>query len=313
MQLDKPSIVFLLGPTASGKTALAMEWIRAGKPFEIISVDSAMVYRGLNIGTGKPSSSELSQFPHHLIDIREPFESYSAANFRTDALKIIPEIIARGKTPLLVGGTLLYVRALQQGLSPLPSADPMIRDRLLKEAEAIGWEAMHQRLATIDPVAAMRIHANDPQRIQRALEIYAISGQSMSDLMVQQKTKDTLDEKYQVQTFALGIEALDPMRRGILHEKIAHRFHWMLEQGLIEEVKGILEQLNQRFPKGDYNNLPAMRSVGYRQVCKYFAGELPYEEMVLKAIAATRQLAKRQLTWLRSLTNVNWLTQNNLK
>lgn len=303
----KPTIVFLLGPTASGKTALAMEWIKRGKSYEIISVDSAMVYKGLNIGTGKPTALELSQVPHHLIDIREPYESYSAADFRVDALELIPEILARGNTPLLVGGTLLYVRALQHGLSPLPSADPIIRDRLLKEAKVLGWQAMHQRLAEVDPVAASRIHVNDPQRIQRALEIYAISGKSMSDWFAEQKISIDLENQYQIQTFALGQEALDPAGRGQVHENIAKRFNQMIEQGLIEEVKQILEKLNQKLPQREYKNLPAMRSVGYRQVCEYLEGELSYDEMVNKAIASTRQLAKRQLTWLRSLTKVNWL------
>lgn len=308
MQTDKPSIVFLLGPTASGKTALAMEWVKQAKPFEMISIDSAMVYKGLDIGTGKPTALELSQVPHHLIDIREPYESYSAADFSADALELIPEILARGNTPLLVGGTLLYVRALQQGLSPLPIANPTIRDQLLKEALEIGWGAMHQRLAAIDPISATRIHPNDPQRIQRALEIYAISGKSMSDLFAEQKISGVLEEQYQVQTYALGMEALDPGGRGQLHENIAKRFKLMLEQGLVEEVKGILEKLNQKLPQGAYKNLPAMRSVGYRQVCEYLEGALSYDEMVNKAIAATRQLAKRQLTWLRGLTNIDWLT-----
>jgi tRNA dimethylallyltransferase len=312
MQTKKPSIIFLLGPTASGKTALATEWIKSGKPFEIISVDSAMVYKGLNIGTGKPTPLELSQVPHHLIDIREPYESYSAADFRADALQLIPEILARGKIPLLVGGTLLYVRALQHGLSPLPSADPNVREQLLKEAEEIGWQAMHQRLKDIDPATALRIHVNDPQRIQRALEIYALSGKSMSDLFAQEKKSDALEAKYQIETFALGVEALDSIGRGTLHENIAKRFNHMIEQGLIEEVKRILEKLNQKLPKGEYKNLPAMRSVGYRQVCQYLEGELSYDAMLNKAIAATRQLAKRQLTWLRGLTNINWLTENKI-
>lgn len=267
-----------------------------------------MVYRGLNIGTGKPSVLELSQAPHHLINIREPYQSYSAADFRADALALIPEILARGKTPLFVGGTLLYVRALQQGLSPLPSADPIIRDRLLKEAEVIGWQAMHQRLAAVDPMAALRIHANDPQRIQRALEIYAISGKSMSDWFAEQTIAIELENQYQIHNFALGKEALDPTGRGQLHENIAKRFKFMLEQGLIEEVKGILGTLKQRTQKSEYKNLPAMRSVGYRQVCEYLEGDLSYDEMVNKAIAATRQLAKRQLTWIRGLTNIDWLT-----
>lgn len=308
MIFSKPPVVLLLGPTASGKTERAFQWVQGqgDAPFEsleIISMDSAMVYRGMDIGTGKPTPEELRSTPHHLIDIRNPTEPYSVAEFRRDALSLMANIVARGKIPLLVGGTMLYVRALLQGLSPLPSANINIRTRLLQEAQAYGWPYMHQRLTTIDPMAALRIHPNDPQRIQRALEVYEITGKSMTCLL---SVVDNTDiHAYDIHIFSLGKEMLDPLGRGILHDKIAKRFHQMLEQGLIEEVKGLFEQLKD---VSNYSDLPAMRAVGYRQVCQYMRRELSYPEMVEKAIAATRQLAKRQLTALRNLKNVNWLT-----
>lgn len=310
MPQSKPSAVFLLGPTASGKTDLAVQWVQASQhaasPFEIISVDSAMVYRGMDIGTGKPTSEILAIAPHHLINIREPAEPYSVAEFRTDALRIMANITARGHVPLLVGGTMLYVRALQQGLSILPSAHPDIRQALSEEAESLGWQVMHQRLAAIDPVAALRIHPNDPQRIQRALEIYAVTGQSMSDLCSEQGGQEigNLEAYYNIQTFILGTEALEAAGRQVLHERIAKRFENMLAKGFIEEVSHLLEALQG---VQDYKNLPSMRSVGYRQVCQYLEGALSYDEMVYQAVAATRQLAKRQCTYLRKLTSVNHL------
>lgn len=306
--LPKPPIVFLVGPTASGKTERAMQWVQglADAPFEsleIISMDSAMAYKGLDIGTGKPTFEELARAPHHLINIREAHEPYSVAEFRMDALEKISAIVVRGKTPLLVGGTLLYVRALLQGLAPLPSANTEIRQRLAQEADKLGWQAMHQRLAHVDPKAALRIHPNDPQRIQRALEVYEITGQSMTDLFSVGAGSDDIDQ-YDIHICSLGAEALDPAGRGVLHDRIAQRFHHMLEQGLVEEVEGLFERLRKM---GDYKHLPSMRSVGYRQVCQYLEGALSYTEMVAQAIAATRQLAKRQLTALRHLKNVNWL------
>lgn len=310
MKPNKPYLVFLLGPTASGKTEQAIEWVQANTrfdPLEIISVDSAMVYRGMDIGTGKPTSDELQRAPHHLINIRDPQESYSVAEFRRDALKCIAEIIARGKTPLLVGGTMLYVRALLQGLAPLPSANMEIRQRLLKEADSLGWHAMHARLVRVDPVAAFRIHPNDPQRIQRALEVYEVTGVPMTDLLsIEMSTALALDmDEYNVEIFALGRDALEPGSRNILHDKIAKRFQSMLKAGLVAEVEGLYQTLRKI---GDYKRLPAMRAVGYREVCQYLEKELSYAEMVDKAIAATRQLAKRQLTALRKLEKVNWLT-----
>ncbi len=301
-------LIFLMGPTASGKTDLVIELVKnKSLPVEIISVDSAMVYRGMDIGTGKPSKEELAIVPHHLIDIRDPSDPYSAADFREDALKLIVDITKRGKIPLLVGGTLLYFRALEKGLSPLPSADPIIREKLLKEAREIGWEAMHQRLAKIDPSAANRIHPNDPQRIQRALEVYEITNKPMSELFKDKSLQvneslqsNDLNLQYKIHSFALV-----PRDRKFLHDRIAKRFLKMLELGLLEEVKHL-------FNRGDLHaNLPAIRSVGYRQVWQYLAGEISYDDMVLKAMTATRQLAKRQLTWLRSLDNINWLEIEN--
>lgn len=306
VKLPKPSIIFLLGPTASGKTERAMRWAQE-KEMEIISVDSAMVYRGMDIGTGKPTLEELMYAPHHLVNIREPDEPYSAADFRTDALKCIAEMIARGKTPLLVGGTMLYVRALLQGLSCLPQANIEVRQRLLEEANKVGWPSMYERLGRVDPLATKRIHPNDPQRIQRALEVYEITGQPMTHLLnLDTCVKPMFDiGQYDIQIFALGREALDPKNRSHLHDRIAERFCHMLEVGLVAEVEGLWQKLRKT---GDYKHLASMRAVGYRQVCQYLEGELSYTEMVDKAIAATRQLAKRQLTALRNLKNVKWLT-----
>jgi len=297
----KTPVIFLMGPTASGKTALALE-LAEHLAIEIISVDSAMVYRGMDIGTGKPDAKKLALVPHHLIDIRDPSQAYSAAEFAKDALTLINEISLRNRIPVLVGGTMLYFRALQIGLSPLPPANPVVRLRLLKEAEAIGWEGMHQRLMTIDPIAAKRIHPNDTQRIQRALEVYAISGKSMSSFFPhsQEESVRSID-KYQINSFALA-----PSDRTVLHERIRQRFDQMLEQGLIAEIEIL-------FKRGDLNaTMPSMRAVGYRQGWAYLADQCTYEQMVNKALAATRQLAKRQLTWLRSLSDVTWLENSHL-
>lgn len=292
------NVIFLMGPTAAGKSAFAIE-IAHHIPAEIISVDSVMVYRGMNIGAGKPTVIEMQGIPHHLIDIRDPRDTYSAAEFAKDAQQLMTEITARGRIPLLVGGTMLYFRALQQGLSALPSADPKIRACLLKEGQRIGWEAMHQRLGEIDPESAARIHPNDPQRIQRALEVYEITGQPMSKFFEVSKSKSIDD--YQIHTFAIS-----PPNRTELHQKIEQRFHQMLVAGLVAEVESL-------FKRGDLNsNMPSMRAVGYRQVWGYLAGEYRYDEMVDKAIAATRQLAKRQLTWLRSLSDIKWLSNTHL-
>jgi tRNA dimethylallyltransferase len=298
MKINKPPVIFLLGPTASGKTERAIQWVQGYleppfKDLEIISVDAVMVYRGMDIGTGKPTAEELLLAPHHLINIREPHEPYSVAEFRRDALKLIADIITRGKTPLLVGGTMLYVRALQQGLSLLPEANKGVREKLFEEGEALGWKAMHRRLARIDPKAALRIHPNDPQRIQRALEVYELTGRPMSQLL---SPSSTGLEPYEIQIFALAKEALEAESRGFLHDRIATRFREMLSAGWVEEVKVLVQSLSKERP--DYKSLPAMRAVGYRQVSQYLEGDLSYEEMVYHGIAATRQLAKRQLTAL---------------
>lgn len=282
---DLPPAIFLMGPTASGKTDLAIRLVEA-LPCEIISVDSAMIYRGMDIGTAKPSEVELRKAPHRLIDILDPTESYSAADFRDDALREMEEITAGGKVPLLVGGTMLYYRTLQYGLSELPSADPQVRQRLEAQAEIHGWQWMHDRLADVDPTAAARIHPNDPQRLQRALEVYEITGSSMTELMAKQ-TQHHLP----YQLFKLG---LMPSDRQWLRDRAAQRFDQMLAQGLIDEVVRLRDN-----PELDLS-LPSMRCVGYRQVWEYLEGCYDYDAMRDKGVVATRQLAKRQITWLRS-------------
>lgn len=288
---DKPLAIFLIGPTASGKTDLAVELVRR-LPVEIISVDSAMVYREMDIGTAKPGPEVLAEAPHRLIDILDPAEAYSAARFREDALRHMAEITAAGHIPLLVGGTMLYFRALQQGLAVLPEADPELRARLEVEAAERGWQALHDRLAEVDPVSAARIHPNDPQRLQRALEVYELSGEPLSELWRRQE-----EEGLPYRAIKLAVA---PDDRTELHERIALRFRLMLEQGLIDEVEAL-------YRRGDLGpELPSIRCVGYRQVWQYLAGELSRDEMVEKGIVATRQLAKRQFTWLRSEENLRW-------
>ena len=288
---DKPKIIFLMGPTASGKTALAIN-MATQHNCEIISVDSALIYRDMNIGSAKPSLQELEMAPHKLIDILDPSESYSAADFRRDALLAIEDIISRGKTPLLVGGTMMYFKALLEGLSPLPGADESIRQQILLQAEAQGWETLHQELCNIDPVAGERIHPNDPQRLSRALEVYRISGKTMTELT---QTKSAA-LPYDVVQFAIA-----PKDRKILHELIAKRFNIMIKQGFIDEVSRLKA-------RGDLHlDMPSMRCVGYRQCWQYLDNEFDHTTMVEKATAATRQLAKRQLTWLRSWPDLQWL------
>ncbi len=280
-----------MGPTASGKTALAIEMAQKHN-CEIISVDSALIYRQMDIGSAKPNAAELALAPHKLIDILDPSESYSAADFRRDAIAEIEAIIKRGKTPLLVGGTMMYFKALLEGLSPLPSADETIRQQIQTRADTEGWEALHQDLCNIDPVAGARIHPNDPQRLSRALEVFYISGKTMTELT---QTKPAA-LPYDVVQFAIA-----PLDRKVLHELIAKRFTIMIEQGFIEEVKTLMA-------RGDLHlDLPSMRCVGYRQCWQYLEGEFDYTTMVEKATAATRQLAKRQLTWLRGWPDVHWL------
>ncbi|MEN8206741.1 MAG: tRNA (adenosine(37)-N6)-dimethylallyltransferase MiaA [Pseudomonadota bacterium] len=273
-----------MGPTASGKTSLAVELVKR-YPMEIISVDSALVYRGMDIGTAKPAADVLAIAPHRLIDIRDPSEPYSAADFRADALLAMAEITARGRVPLLVGGTFLYFRALQYGLSAMPAADPVVRARLEAAAKRDGWKALHERLAAVDPESAAKIHATDPQRIQRALEVYELSGQPMSAFHAQQLASDL---PYRVLKLALI-----PGDRQLLHDRIADRFQQMLADGLLDEVKKLFDRSELSA------ELPAMRAVGYRQLWRYLSGQLEYEAMVEQAIIATRQYAKRQLTWLR--------------
>jgi tRNA dimethylallyltransferase len=282
-----PPAIFLMGPTASGKTGLAVELVQRF-PVEIISVDSALVYRGMDIGTAKPDAATLAQAPHHLIDIIDPTKAYSAAQFRTDALKLMEDITARSKVPLLVGGTMLYFKALQEGLSNLPEADAPIRARLEDEAEEHGWPALHARLAEVDPATAARLEKTDSQRIQRALEVWEISGQPMSALYKQGVAKAL--------PYRLLKLALVPSNRSVLHDRIAARFTAMLEQGLVAEVHG----LRQQYPQLGAD-APSMRCVGYRQTWQYLEAEFNLPELVEKGVAATRQLAKRQLTWLRGM------------
>lgn len=279
-----PPAIFLMGPTASGKTALAVS-LMEHVPLEIISVDSALVYRGMNIGTAKPESATLTRAPHHLLDIRDPIEAYSAAAFCEDALRLMADIVARGKVPLLVGGTMLYFRALLKGLDDLPRADALLRQKLEQAAASRGWPALHAELAKVDPVTAARLAPNDSQRIGRALEIFQLSGTPMSAL---------LDKAQSVLPYRVLQLALIPSDRAVLHQRIAARFDTMLAAGLIDEVK-TLRRTYELSP-----DLPAMRAVGYRQACAYLDGEIDLGELREQGIAATRQLAKRQLTWLRS-------------
>ena len=287
-----PAAIFLMGPSASGKTALAVELV-SRLPLEIISVDSALVYRGMDIGTAKPDQQTLNLAPHRLIDMIDPSESYSAAAFRQDALAAMAEIHAAGKVPLLVGGTMLYFKALSQGLSDLPAADPVVRNRLEQEMAQQGLAALHQRLQRLDPEAAMKIHANDTQRILRALEVIELSGRALSEL--QQSDKGHI-LPYRVLKLVRA-----PKQRAVLHDRIAQRFEQMLANGFEEEVRELLKRGNLT------PAMPSMRAVGYRQMLHYLLGEISRQEMVEKGIIATRQLAKRQFTWLRAEQECHWL------
>lgn len=281
----KKPIVCLMGPTASGKTPLAIRLVEQF-PFEIVSVDSAMVYRGMDIGTAKPDSAILKNIPHHLIDRVEPHIAYSAGQFRREALEVIEEIFARNKIPLLVGGTMLYFRVLQAGLAELPQANQAMRVEIQQRAEKEGWPVLHKTLANIDSEAAKRIHPQDSQRIQRALEVFLLTGQSMTNWQ-QEKTRPLAD-------YELHNIGLLPQERSLLHTHIATRFQSMLEQGFVAEVENLLtnKQLSA--------DLPSMRAVGYRQMWAYLTGNISFATMCDEAIIATRQLAKRQMTWLRS-------------
>ncbi len=284
--MNTPPAIFLMGPTASGKTAAAIT-LAQHLPVELISVDSALVFRDMNIGTAKPDAATLEVAPHFLIDIIDPTDVYSAANFRTDALRLMEEITARGNIPLLVGGTMLYYRALRFGLSELPQADESVRAEIDAEAEIHGWPYMHSKLAMLDAETAARLKPNDTQRIQRALEICIVSGQKMSDLLKQQ-------QPYELPYRLIPI-ALVPSERKVLHERIATRFYNMMKEGLLEEV----EELQQKYELSA--DMPSMRCVGYRQAWQFLQGEISRDELPEHGIAATRQLAKRQLTWLRGM------------
>ena len=286
-----PPVIFLMGPTASGKTALAIELVNR-LPCDIISVDSALIYRGMDIGTAKPTADELALAPHRLLDIRDPSQAYSAADFRQDALREIESITSQGRIPVLVGGPMLYYKALLEGLSPLPAADPAIRQQIEEEAIEKGWDELHAELQTIDPVSAARIHPNDPQRLSRALEVYRISGKTLTELT------QTKGEQLPYRTLQFAIA---PLEREILRQRIAERFHLMLSQGFEQEVRRL-------YQRGDLHaDMPSIRCVGYRQMWEYIDGQLSYDEMVYRGIVATCQLAKRQMTWLRSWQNVIWL------
>ncbi|MGX2975082.1 tRNA (adenosine(37)-N6)-dimethylallyltransferase MiaA [Ursidibacter arcticus] len=290
--MSKPLAIFLMGPTASGKTDLAIK-LRQTLPVEVISVDSALIYKGMDIGTAKPNAAELELAPHRLIDILDPAESYSVANFREDALREMADITAQGKIPLLVGGTMLYYKGLLDGLSPLPSANAEIRADIEAKAEKLGWASLHQELLKIDPTSAQRINPNDSQRINRALEVFYLSGKTMTELTAQQGESIP----YDIMQFAIA-----PQERSVLHQRIEQRFHKMIELGFEQEVYRLFKR------KDLHPDLPSIRCVGYRQIWEYLAGDISLDEAIYKGICATRQLAKRQITWLRGWTSeVEWL------
>lgn len=290
-ELDLPLAISLMGPTASGKTQLAIELCNA-LPCEIISVDSALIYKGMDIGTAKPDAAELKAAPHRLIDILDPAQSYSVANFRKDALQQMQEVVDNGNIPLLVGGTMMYFKSLIDGLSSLPSSNQKIRAELMSQAEQDGWQALHERLRQVDPDSAKRIHPNDPQRLIRALEVHQISGRSMTEL-----------NQVEVQPIPFRVKefAIMPSDRAILHSRIEKRFKSMLKQGFEQEVVSLKKRQDLHL------DLPSMRCVGYRQIWQYLDGEYDYQEMIFRGVVATRQLAKRQITWLRGWKNLNVL------
>ncbi len=293
---QRPIAIALMGPTASGKSSLALDWAqRFGG--EIVSVDSALVYRGLDIGAAKPAAHEQAQVAHHLIDLRDPWQPYSAAEFANDARVAIADIVARGKLPILAGGTGLYFRALLQGLSPMPNADPALRMQIANEATDRGWTALHAQLASVDPQAAARIHATDAQRIQRALEVWRLSGRSISDWQ-----RDRADDPLPLRVLKL---VLAPRDRAELHARIARRFDAMLGEGFLDEVRA-LRALPALQSHPSPLELPAIRAVGYRQAWEHLEGVSDMAEFRDHAIFATRQLAKRQLTWLRGQMDVRW-------
>lgn len=289
-QKHKPMAVAIMGPTASGKTAAALA-IANAMPVEIISVDSALVYREMDIGTAKPTADELASVPHHLIDIIDPLDAYSVMQFREDAIRLVGEIASRGKLPLLVGGTMMYFKGLQDGLDDLPTADPLVRAALDEEAARIGWPGMHEQLRAVDPATAARLAPNDAQRINRALEIYRLAGRPMSELIAKREKPEL--------PFELLSFALQPSDRAVLHARIAQRFDLMLG---MRDDDGIVAEVARLRARGDLSpNLPSMRCVGYRQAWDYLDGRIDRTGLRDTGIAATRQLAKRQLTWLRSM------------
>ena len=289
-----PPAIFLMGPTASGKTGLAL-WLAERFPLDIISVDSAQVYRGMDIGTAKPDAVTLARVPHRLIDIRDPGESYSAAEFRRDAQAEMAEIWRAGRIPLLVGGTMLYFRALTGGLSELPSADPATREKLTLEAAQLGWPVLHERLRQVDPESAARIHPRDPQRIQRALEVFELTGRKLSELQHSPAQEPPSSSAFR----ALRL-VVCPSARSVLHQRIEARFAGMLDRGFLAEVEALRT-------RGDLNpGLPSMRCVGYRQAWTHLQGEIDLPEMTRRSVVASRQLAKRQLTWLRQDSEALW-------
>jgi tRNA dimethylallyltransferase len=281
-----------MGPTASGKTALALT-IAERFPVEIISVDSALIYRGMDIGTAKPTPAERSLVPHHLIDVRDPAETYSAAEFRQDALRLMDEITARGRIPLLAGGTMLYFKVLRDGIAALPPADPAVRAQIEAEARERGWPALHAELARVDPDSAARIHPHHSQRIQRALEVYRVGGEPMSALHARQDAAVLHHRLIQL--------AVAPLDRTVLHMRIAARFAQMLEAGFIDEVRAL-------HARGDLHvDLPSIRAVGYRQAWDFIEGRIDRDTLLERGVIATRQLAKRQFTWLRGWPDLHWL------
>jgi len=294
-KIKQPPVICLMGPTASGKTALAMA-LHDALPCDIISVDSALVYRDMDIGTAKPTSEELTKYPHRLINLIDASKSYSAAEFCKDALKEIEKIRAAGRIPILVGGTMMYFKSLIEGISPLPEADDKIRATIEAEAKEHGWQHMHDLLKACDPIAAARIHQNDPQRLTRALEVFRLTGHTLSQLT------EIKGERLEGDVLQF---AITPIERKTLHQRIELRFNQMVEQDFKQEVI----KLRQR---GDlHENLPSIRCVGYRQMWKHLDGEYDFDEMIFRGVCATRQLAKRQLTWLRNWPEINWLEMEN--